>query len=163
MSGAGRIVLERVYPARLDDVWDMWTTKEGLEAWWGPEGFRVTVHGIDLRRDGTMRYAMHAVAPEMVAFMRQNGMPTTTESLITFTEVIPKRRLAYRHLTDFVPGVAAYDVAHDVELEPRGANVLLRLTIDRMHDAEWTRRAVMGWEMELGFLGQVLAGQKVKS
>jgi hypothetical protein len=26
----------------------------------------------------------------------------------------------------------------------------MALTIDAMHDEEWTRRAVAGWEMELG-------------
>jgi hypothetical protein len=31
------------------------------------------------------------------------------------------------------------------------------LTFDAMHDAEWTNRATMGWEMELGKLGQALA------
>ena len=28
-----RITLERTYKASLQDVWDMWTTKEGIESW----------------------------------------------------------------------------------------------------------------------------------
>jgi uncharacterized protein YndB with AHSA1/START domain len=157
-----RIVLSRTYEADVEDVWDLWTTKEGLESWWGPEGFRVTVHSVDLKPQGVMRYAMHAVAPQTIAFMKQHGLPTTTESRVTFTEVVPRRRLAYLHLADFVPGVAPYDVAHQIDLAVHGATVQLTLTIDRMHDEEWTKRAVMGWEMELGFLGKVLAGEKVK-
>ncbi len=34
------ITLERTYKASLQDVWDMWTTKEGIESWWGPDGSR---------------------------------------------------------------------------------------------------------------------------
>ncbi|MGC3998277.1 MAG: SRPBCC domain-containing protein [Anaeromyxobacter sp.] len=162
MSRNERIVLMRVYEADLEDVWELWTTKEGIESWWGPEGFRVTVHSLDLRPRGVMRYAMHAVAPETVAFMQRNGMPTTTESRVTFTDVVPKRRLAYLHVADFVPGVPPYDVAHQIDLAVQGDTVKLTLTIDRMHDEEWTKRAVMGWEMELGFLGEVLAGRRVK-
>ena len=31
------------------------------------------------------------------------------------------------------------------------------LTIDAMHDEQWTKMAVMGWESELGKLAKVLA------
>lgn len=37
------ITLERTYRAPIADVWEMWTTKEGIESWWGPDGFAVTV------------------------------------------------------------------------------------------------------------------------
>ena len=37
-----RITLERTYKASLQDVWDMWTTKDGIESWWGPDGFSVS-------------------------------------------------------------------------------------------------------------------------
>ena len=32
-----RITIERTYRASVEDVWDLWTTKEGIESWWGPE------------------------------------------------------------------------------------------------------------------------------
>jgi uncharacterized protein YndB with AHSA1/START domain len=38
-----RITLERLYRAELQDVWDLWTTKDGIESWWGPGGFTVVV------------------------------------------------------------------------------------------------------------------------
>ena len=34
MRASRRISLERTYKASIDDVWDLWTTKEGLESWW---------------------------------------------------------------------------------------------------------------------------------
>ena len=40
-------VLERTYRAPLEALWSLWTTKEGFESWWAPDGFQVLVHEID--------------------------------------------------------------------------------------------------------------------
>ncbi len=34
-----RITIERTYQASIEDVWELWTTKEGIESWWGPGRF----------------------------------------------------------------------------------------------------------------------------
>jgi len=57
-----RVTLERTYPAPIAMVWELWTTKEGIESWWGPRGFRVEVHSIDLRVGGELLYSMIADA-----------------------------------------------------------------------------------------------------
>jgi uncharacterized protein YndB with AHSA1/START domain len=152
-----RVTLERVYQASLADVWELWTTKDGIESWWGPEGFAVTVRALDLRAGGELRYAMSAVAPETIDFMKRHGMPTTTEHRVRYTEVVPRRRLAYLHLVDFAPGIPPYDLAHVVELRETAGGVRMTLSFDRMHDDEWTQRAVMGWESELGKLARRIA------
>jgi uncharacterized protein YndB with AHSA1/START domain len=59
--------------------WTLWTTKAGIESWWGPEGFNVTVTSLDLRPGGELVYLMTATAPEQVAFMKRAGMPISTE------------------------------------------------------------------------------------
>jgi hypothetical protein len=41
-------------------------------------------------------------------------------------------------------------------LETIAQGVRLVLTLDAMHDEQWTRLAVMGWESELGKLARVL-------
>jgi uncharacterized protein YndB with AHSA1/START domain len=152
-----RITLERTYKASLQDVWDMWTTKEGIESWWGPDGFSVKVRKLDLRPGGELHYAMTATAAPQIEFMKKAGMPLTTEARLTYTEVSPPRRLAYTHLADFIPGVEPYLVAHLIELTPMGDGVRMVLIFDAMHDDEWTKRAAMGWEMELGKLAKALA------
>ncbi len=151
-----RITLERIYRADIKDVWDLWTTKEGIESWWGPGGFKVAVHELELRPGGKLLYAMTAIDPPQVAFMKQAGMPLTTEARITFVEVVPRVRLAYVHVADFIPGVEPYDVATVVELQKTSDGVRMVLTLDAMHSDEWTNRAVMGWESELGKLAAVL-------
>lgn len=151
-----RITLERSFASPIEDVWALWTTREGIESWWGPDGFSVKVRKIDLRPGGELRYAMTADAPDKVAFMKQAGMPTTTECLVRYTEVVESRRLRYVHLADFIPGVEPYEVDTLVELHPSAAGVRMVLTFDAMHDDTWTQRAVMGWENELGRLAESL-------
>lgn len=151
-----RVELVRTYEAAIEDVWEMWTTKEGIEAWWGPGGFRVEVRTLELRPGGTLQYAMIATSPETIAFMNRAGMPTSQECRATFTAVEAPTRLAYLHRADFVPGVEPYDVAHEVRLARSGDATVLTLSFARMHDAEWTQRATMGWESELGKLDAAL-------
>jgi uncharacterized protein YndB with AHSA1/START domain len=155
-----RITLERTYDAPLDDVWELWTTPAGIEAWWGPDGFEVKVLEMDLRPGGQMNYAMTATAAPQIGFMKRAGMPLTTKTKVTFDEVTPKRRLTFTTHADFIPGVAPYPVATQVELEPTAKGVKVVLTLDAMHDQVWTERAVAGWENELGKLGKALEARR---
>ena len=151
-----KITIERTFNAHIEEIWDMWTTKEGLESWWGPDGFAVKVHTLDLRPGGELRYAMTAVAPDQIQFMKNAGMPVTTENRGRYVEVVPPARLVFTQVADFIPGVEPYDVATTVELEAAADGVRLVLTIDAMHDEHWTQMAVMGWEGELDKLARAL-------
>ena len=153
-----RVTLERTYPAAIADVWELWTTKDGIESWWGPQGFRVEVHSIDLRVGGELHYSMIAAVPEMVEFMKKNKMSPVTRHKITFREIVPNKRLAYLQLADFIPEVAPYDVDTVVEMEETPKGVRMTLTFDAMHDDMWTERATQGWNMELDKLGKQLEG-----
>lgn len=157
MTHRKQITLERTFAASIADVWALWTTKDGIESWWGPEGFAVTVKHLDLRPGGELRYVMAAVAPEQIAFMKRANMPTAHDARIVYSEVTPNRRLAYRHDIDFVPGVAAYAVDTVVELAETATGVHMVLRFDAMHDDTWTERATMGWQSELGKLEKRLA------
>jgi uncharacterized protein YndB with AHSA1/START domain len=140
--------IERSYAASIDEAWALWTTKAGIESWWGPEGFEVTVTSLDLRPGGELVYLMTATAAEQVAFMKRAGMPLSTECRVTYTEVSPPGRLAYKTLTDFVPKVRA-----TID------GVKLTITFDAMHDDVWTGRARAGHESQLRKLAALLAAQ----
>ena len=154
-----RITLHRDFQGTLAEVWDLWTTKDGIESWWGPDGFRVEVRSLDLRPGGELKYGMIAVAPEMIEFMKKNGMPTVSETLIRYREITPLARLSYVNVVDFVPGVTAYDVDTVVVLSATATGVRLALTLDPMHDDVWTQRSTMGWESQLGKLERLLAAR----
>jgi uncharacterized protein YndB with AHSA1/START domain len=150
------ITIERTFDAPVAEVWELWTTAEGIESWWGPDGFRVKVRKLELRPGGALDYDMIATGPDQIAYMKKAGMPATQEVRAYFTEVTAPRRLAFTCIVDFVPGVASYESATIVELTARGQQTHLVLTVEAMHDEQWTNMAVMGWQMELGKLARAL-------
>jgi len=147
-----RLSLTRTFAAPLDRVWALWTTKEGIEAWWGPPGFAVTVQALDLRPGGLLHYTMTATEAPQIAFMKQHGMPIATQTSLTYTVVEAPRRLAYENHVDFVPGHPVYDVSTVVELHEEAGSVRMVLSFDPMHDEIWTSRQREGWELEIGKL-----------
>ena len=151
-----KVVLERTFNAAIEDVWELWTTKEGIEAWWGPEGFAVKVRTLEVRPGGELAYAMTATAPEQIEFLKKAGMPITQEARVTYTEVVRPKRLAFRQVADFIPNVKPYEVALEIDFDTSPNGVRMILTLDAMHDEQWTRLAVMGWESELGKLARLL-------
>ena len=157
MTERPKLTLERTFKASIEEVWELWTTKEGIESWWGPEGFSVVVRDLDLHPGADLVYVMSAMAPAQIDYMKKAGMPLTTEHRLTYTEVDPPRQLAYRFMVDFVPGVEPYEVQTWIELQAVADGTRLILTFDAMHDDQWTRLAVMGRESELGRLALVLA------
>jgi uncharacterized protein YndB with AHSA1/START domain len=150
------VSIERTFQASIEEVWELWTTMDGIESWWGPDGFEVKVRKLDFRRGGELLYAMTAIAPDQIEFMKKAGMPLTTESLVTYTEVVPLKRLGFKQLADFIPNVKPYEVAMMVEFDATPQGVKMVLTLDAMHDDYWTKMAVMGWESELDKLGKLL-------
>lgn len=146
---AAPIAVERTYRARVEEVWDLWTTKEGFESWWGPRGFRVEVHALDARVGGPLHYDMIADSPEAIRAMQEMGQPLSHETRGTFSEVVPLTRLAVTHVIDFLPGVAPYESTMRVELFPSGAHVRMVVTLQPMHDPEFTRMQREGFESQL--------------
>jgi uncharacterized protein YndB with AHSA1/START domain len=154
-----KLALERTFEAPVEEVWALWTTKDGVESWWGPEGFGVTVHVLDLRPGGEMRYAMRATGAPQIEYLKRAGMPLVTEAKLTYRQIQPRRRLTYVHAVDFVPGVAAYDVETAVELSAVAGGIRMVVTLDAMHDAPWTEMASKGWESQLDKAVRLLAAR----
>ena len=154
------IRLERTVPAPVAEVWQLWTTRSGIESWWSPDGFTIEVRNLDLRPGGTLSYAMTATAPQQVKFMNDHGLPLTTEARKVFTEVTRPAALAYRTVVDFVPGVEPYEFATAVALHPTGQDTHVVETIEPMHDDVWTQRLILGRTNELDNLEAVLARRR---
>ena len=153
------IKLERSYDAPVEDLWDLWTTKEGLESWWGPEGFRIDVHELDLKVGGELRYDMIAVDPEQIEFMKKSGMGVSHDTRGTFVEIEPLRRLKIRYVIDFLPGVETYENNVLVEFFPKGKGVRMVITVDPHIDERMTGMATQGWESQLTKLPEALAAR----
>jgi uncharacterized protein YndB with AHSA1/START domain len=144
-----KVVFERTYRAKIEDVWALWTTKKGFESWWGPQGFRADVHEIDARAGGTLHYDMVADTPEMIAAMKQMGRPASHPTHSRFTELKPHARLVLTNVIDFLPGVATYESHIVVELTRAGDSVRMVVTLDAMHNDEFTNMQKEGFTSQL--------------
>jgi uncharacterized protein YndB with AHSA1/START domain len=151
------ITQERFYDAPVETVWELWTTKAGIESWWGPAGFTTEVTAIDVRPGGRIVYVMSASEPETKEFLERQGMSLATEQVLTIHEVAPHRRLVTSNVVDFIPGVPAYEVGMAVDMDAIGSGTRLVVTLDAMHDQHWTEMAVQGWEGQLENLSRVVA------
>ena len=157
VASVNRLRIERVVAAPLAAVWELWTTKAGLEAWWGPDGFRAEVKSLEVKPGGACEYEMIPVTPEMIAFMERAGAPASQRARFEFAAVEPMQRLLLTNVVDFVPGVARYQTQTEVHFEElRGATRVL-VWLDPMHDELWTGRMRMGWEQQLGKLERAVA------
>lgn len=150
MHGPDAARFERTYDAPAELVWQLWTTADGLEEWFAPDGFESRVSQLELKPGGRLHYTMTATAPDQVAFMRSAGMPLSSEVRKTFTEVALPTRLAYLSLIDFVPGHEPYEHLTTVDIVPAGDRTKVVMTVDPLHDETWTRqhRAHRGDELD---------------
>ena len=89
MSTANReLVFNRILQAPRELVFDVWTDPEHLSKWYGPEGFSLTTHDMDLRPGGQWSYTMHG--PDGRDYHNK----------VVFLEVERPERLVYQHIKD---------------------------------------------------------------
>lgn len=55
------LVLERVFQAPRQRVWQAWADPEQFKQWWGPRGWQTEVKDADVRQGGSMIYGMKCV------------------------------------------------------------------------------------------------------
>jgi uncharacterized protein YndB with AHSA1/START domain len=147
-----KVVMERTYRASVEELWEMWTTKEGFESWWPPEGFRTVVHTIEACPNGKLRYDMIAESPEVLAVMKELGLPPMHCESARFSEFRPFERLALTLMMDFLPGIEPYESPIIVDFFPSGEWVRMVVTLNPMHSAEFTKMAAQGLTSQLGNL-----------
>lgn len=154
-----RIRVERIYDAPVEELWALWTTKEGLEEWFGPEGAQVEVPTLELRTGGAFEHVKTAVGADQVAYMTKVGRPLITRVRGHFVEVVHHERLHMRMTIDFLPGVAPYPYDIRVEFHSELERVRMVVTADVHPDAEMTRLAALGLSGQLRRLDAVLAAR----
>jgi uncharacterized protein YndB with AHSA1/START domain len=152
-----RETLERTFAAPLDLVWELWTTKEGIESWHGPGGFRTDVTALELRPGGAFHYTMTATDPKTIGWMESKGRPTSWPARATFTEVTPKTRLAYDLAMPMGPDGDTVDVPHSVTLTETPDGVHLVMTLEAP-SADMIRGAAGGYRASLERMAARLAG-----
>jgi uncharacterized protein YndB with AHSA1/START domain len=147
------VVIERTYRTRVEELWALWTTKEGFESWWGGEGSRVTVSTIEAREGGSLHYEMIAMVPADIATRTQLGLPPVSSSVrARFAEFKPYQRLSLAHVVDFVPGMKPYESTIAVDFFTVGDRVRMVTTIEPMHNDEFTQTSTRTFISQLKML-----------
>jgi uncharacterized protein YndB with AHSA1/START domain len=137
------IVATRVFDAPRELVFDMWTDPIHIAQWWGPKGFRNTIHQMDVRPGGQWRFVMHG--PDGVDYKNE----------IVYTEVVRPERIAYDHVSG--PRFRAVATFADEEGKTR---LTVRMVFETAALRDKTAKefgAVEGLNQTLGRLGEQLA------
>jgi uncharacterized protein YndB with AHSA1/START domain len=146
------LVLERIYPAPVEELFALWATKEGFESWWGPDGFRVEVHTLEPRVGGLLHYSMIAASPEMIEGMKKMGHATSHEVKARYSAFEENVALAITSVIDFLPGVEAYESLIAVSFSPAANGTRMEMKLHAMHDAHFTKMQIEGFTSQLGKL-----------
>lgn len=146
------IIVERLYRAPVEELWELWTTKDGFESWWGPEGFRVEVHALEARPGGALDYDMIADTPEMIAAVKEMSQSASHGTRGWFEEFKPFTRLTLKHVIDFIAGVEPYESLIEVAFERAGDQTRMVVTVHPHRDPHWTRMSAEGFRSQLAKL-----------
>ena len=148
---SGREVIERVWKAPIDLIWELWTTPEGIAAWFGPRGWTVTVLELDLSVGGTFRYSMAPDKEETRAAMEAKGQPATRVMTSRVTVLEPPHRFAYESPW------GTESMTTDVTFTEGPDGVAMTLVVSATKP-EMLGGAMMGWRSSLGRFGEALTG-----
>jgi len=135
------ISAERTVPGPVEEIWRLWTTADGLAAWWGAEDVLTRVEALDVRPGDPIvlgfEYAATANDPVRRAEFRAAGIPTSYRGVGTFDEVEPLRRLVFRLRLDFGPRAPATDLRFRAEFTPDLGGVRVGLTAEGSPNKHW--------------------------
>jgi uncharacterized protein YndB with AHSA1/START domain len=83
------ISITRILNAPKELVFEVWTDPKHLSEWWGPNGFSVTIHKMDLRPGGKWLHTMHG--PDGTDYPNEATFTEIVKpDLIKFTHALPK-------------------------------------------------------------------------
>ena len=127
-------------------VFQAWTDPEHIVQWWGPDGFRTTIHEMDVRPGGVWRFVMHG--PDGTDYKNE----------VQYLEIVRPERLVYLHVSTpkFQMTVTFEDRAGKTELT-------MRMRFDSAQQRETVARqfgAVEGAKQTLGRLADYLPGMR---
>lgn len=59
MSNENELTVRRIFDTPRERVWEAWVNPAQVGEWWGPDGFIIRAHEIDVKQGGTWRFVMY--------------------------------------------------------------------------------------------------------
>ena len=143
------ILIELTFPAAQQDLWEKWTTQEGIESWWGPEGINSTVRELEFQAGGRLEIVMRPIDSE--------GEENSIVERITFTEITPMTCICFTDRCPGAPDVEPYDVICEVTFQAVPEGTKMTFASSGLHREDWTEYATFGWRSAFQKLGALLS------
>jgi uncharacterized protein YndB with AHSA1/START domain len=80
------VVIERIFEASVDLIWQMWTEPEHFKKWYGPKGFTVPEAEMDLRIGGRRLVCMASPDGSMLMWTVGEYSEILTNDRLVYTE-----------------------------------------------------------------------------
>lgn len=129
-------VLTRVFDAPRELVYRAWVDPEQIQRWFGPKGFTVTTHAIDLRVGGMWRFDM--IAPDGTLYPNR----------MTFLQMKEPELLVFDHGTDRDDDPNKFRVTVTFDAQSNGKTVV---TMRQLHPTKERRDATIAFgAVEIG-------------
>ncbi len=131
------IVLSRVIAAPRELVFKVWTDPQHLPVWFGPEGFKVETHEIDIRVGGRWRFL----------FTGPDG--TRWDNRMVFRKIEPPRLLEMDHGSDIDDDPNRFRMIITFDEQSNGKTVV---TLRQLHPTRAQRDGGIGFgAVEFGY------------
>jgi uncharacterized protein YndB with AHSA1/START domain len=140
------IVATRLFNASRELVFQMWTDPKYVAQWWGPRGFTITIHEMDVRPGGVWRFTMHG--PDGVDYPNR----------VAYIEIKKPKRLVFHHGDEGQPGYFRATVTFEEQGgQTRLTMQMLFKTAEERDQVAEKYGAVEGLGQTLDKLGEYLA------
>jgi uncharacterized protein YndB with AHSA1/START domain len=143
MSDEDALRLERLIAAPPERVFALWTEPDLLVKWWGPEGFDIPAHALDVRKGGTWRTTMRS--PE--------GKHHTVSGVYRIID--PPKRLVFTWGWDDEQGRRGHETEVTVTFHAAPGGTRLVLQQQAFESKESRDQHRHGWESSFDCLEQV--------
>jgi len=156
------LVVERVFDAPRERVFDMFTRPEHLQKWWGPKMVSIPVAEFDARPGGKIFIAERAPEGAMVyiaGVVREIERPSRLVFAIHFANEKRERVSPPAHSS--LPAAWDGEIVSNVTFGAEGRRT--RVTIRNQRSsvtAEWSEKARAGWGQALDKLAQAIADDR---
>jgi uncharacterized protein YndB with AHSA1/START domain len=141
MSDRG-LRLERLIAAPPERVFDLWTEPELLVQWWGPEGYRIPAHALDVRPGGKWSTTMRG----------NDGLLRTVSGV--YRAIEPPKRLVMSWAWHDDTGARGHETEITVTFEPAPGGTRLVLTQQEFATVGERDAHAAGWTSSFNKLGK---------
>lgn len=130
------IVMSRLVDADRQTAWRAWVEPEQIVQWFGPAGFGIKTHEIDIRAGGRWRFDM--IAPDGTVFSNR----------MAFLRLEPPRLIEFIHCSDIENDPDAFRMLVTFDQQDNGKTVI---SLRQMHPNPQRRAIAIGFgAVELG-------------